>query len=127
MEVVSSCRNEVLFLRRQGQYCLLSQFPKVADAASETTGCSVEHGCGQCSGVVGGDQIAQRPGTIEFTPTHRRAEVRQMVKAIEQQPWAEPLFLKHQFAGLRQSAPDPGPSVTLRPYRYNSRSRVPAP
>jgi hypothetical protein len=136
-EIGSPRRYEVLLLRRQSEKGVLSQIPQLEDAPSQPLRRAFQNRRGQRFPVIGADQVAERTGTVELAiadqpaglpfATELRAEMPQVVEPVQYQPRPEPRLLTHQFTRLRHPAPHHRASISLRPHRYDSRRRIPAP
>ena len=135
-EVGAARRDEVLLVRRQAQHVVLER-GHMPDLPVEPLRCAAQDRRAQCAAVVGGDEEAQRPRSIQLAVAHARAastlgaeagtQMREVVEVSYQRPWAEALVLAHQCSALAQATPHDDPPVGLRMHRHDPGSGIPAP
>src|SRR4051794_32176897 len=115
----------------------------MADTLSQSPRGAVENRTRETARIAGADEIPQLAGTAELairdasTVRQRvgavvlarecRAQVRQVVETIEQEPRAKTVHLAHERAGLRHASPDDRVARVLRPHRHDAGRRVPPP
>ena len=109
----------------------------MADLFAESKGGAVKHGGRQGFAVGRADEEAERAGSGQLAIGNERilgsvgrearAEVLEVVEAVEQDPGTEALVLADELTGRRDAPPDDGVARLLGPHGHDSGRGVPAP